>query len=110
MVPARGDIIHVSLDPTKGHEQAGLRPAVVLSPDFYNQKAGLLLACPITHQAKGYPFEVEVLTQKTKGVVLSDQIRCLDWRALKVKIVDHMDQSALAEILAKVSVLLSPIG
>ncbi len=106
-IPARGDIILLSLDPTLGHEQAGTRPAVVLSPDFYNKASGLCLVCPITNQVKGYPFEVTLEgTRKTTGVALSDQIRSIDWQARKIKIIDHIPPVFLAPMLAKFKPLL----
>ncbi len=106
-IPTRGDVILLSLDPTLGHEQAGTRPAVVLSPDLYNKASGLCLVCPITSQVKGYPFEVPIEgTRKTSGVVLADQIRSIDWEARKVKIVDHIQSTFLAPILAKFKPLL----
>ncbi len=106
-IPTRGDVILLSLDPTLGHEQAGTRPTVVLSPDLYNKASGLCLVCPITSQVKGYPFEVPIEgTRKTSGVVLADQIRSIDWEARKVKIVDHIPSTFLAPILAKFKPLL----
>lgn len=80
--PQRGEIVWLDFTPQSGHEQAGRRPALVLSPVEYNEKAGLALMCPITNQAKGYPFEVGLPKGlPVKGVVLSDQVRSLDWRA-----------------------------
>ncbi|TAN40484.1 MAG: mRNA-degrading endonuclease [Nitrospirae bacterium] len=106
-VPTRGDIILLSLNPTLGHEQAGTRPAVVLSPDIYHEASGLCLVCPITNQVKGYPFEVAIEgTRKTTGVALADQIRSVDWQARKIKIVDHIPPVFLAPILAKFRPLL----
>ncbi|MDA8082181.1 MAG: type II toxin-antitoxin system PemK/MazF family toxin [Nitrospiraceae bacterium] len=84
--PARGDIILLSLNPTLGHEQAGTRPAVVLSPELYNKASGLCLVCPVTTQVKGYPFEVPLEgTKKITGVALADQIRSIDWQARKIR-------------------------
>jgi len=81
-VPERGDIVWLNFDPQAGHEQAGKRPAVVLSPRAYNQKVGLALFCPITNQRKGYPFEVNIPEGlEIGGVILSDQIKSLDWRS-----------------------------
>lgn len=101
-VPGRGDIILISLDPTLGHERAGTRPAVVLSPEFYNKASGLCLICPVTTRIKGYPFEVPLVgTKKTNGVALSDQVRSIDWKVRKIKIVEHLPPSSLAPILAK---------
>ena len=106
-VPSRGDIILLSLDPTLGHEQAGTRPAVVLSPDFYNKASGLCLVCPITNQVKGYPFEVLLEgTRKTTGVALADQIRSIDWQARQIRIVDHIPPTFFSPILVKFKPLL----
>lgn len=80
--PDRGDVVWLTFTPQVGHEQARHRPALVLSPGPYNRKVGLALLCPITSQAKGYPFEVGLPAGlKISGVVLSDQIKSLDWRA-----------------------------
>lgn len=105
--PDRGDVILISFDPTLGHEQAGFRPAVVLSPEYYNKASGLCLICPITTSIKGYPFEVALEgTKKTSGVALADQVRSIDWQARKIKIVDRISTTSLATILAKFKPLL----
>ena len=107
-VPDRGNIILLSFDPTLGHEQAGYRPAVVLSPEIYNKASGLCLVCPITTNIKGYPFEVDLDgAKKTSGVALADQVRSIDWQARKIKIVDGFSTTSLMTILAKVKPLLS---
>ena len=81
-VPDRGELIWISFDPQAGHEQAGKRPGLVLSPRSYNAKAGLALVCPVTSHQKGYPFEVEIPDGlAVRGVVLCDQIKSLDWKA-----------------------------
>ena len=106
-VPDRGDIILLSFDPTLGHEQAGYRPAVVLSPAVYNKASGLCLVCPITTKIKGYPFEVPLAgAQKTSGVALADQVRSIDWQVRQIKVIDHLSASALGIILAKFKPLL----
>ncbi len=106
-VPNRGDIILLSFDPTLGHEQAGYRPAVVLSPELYNKASGLCLVCPITTSVKGYPFEVSLEgAKKTSGVAIADQIRSIDWQARKMKIVDRISPTSVATILAKFKPLL----
>jgi mRNA interferase MazF len=85
-VPDRGDVVHISFDPQAGREQAGRRPAFVLSPRSYNERVGLALFCPITRRVKGYSFEVEIPEgHPVIGVVLADQIKSLDWRARKVE-------------------------
>src|SRR5438874_3778944 len=80
--PDRGDLVWLEFNPQAGHEQAGRRPALVISPRTYNRRVGLALFCPITSQVKGYPFEV-VLPEglKAQGAILCDQIKSLDWRA-----------------------------
>src|ERR1700736_2750429 len=95
-VPDTGHIIKVDLDPGSGHEQGGWRPAIVLSPISYNGKTGLAVVAPVTNKVKGYPFEVLLPGQmKTTGVILTDQIRNLDWHARRAKYVE----SAPAEVL-----------
>jgi len=95
-VPDVGDIIKVDLDPSAGHEQGGWRPAIVLSPVSYNGKTTLAVVVPVTNQVKGYPFEVLLPMQmKTTGVILTDQIRNLDWHARRAKYVE----TAPAEVL-----------
>ncbi len=81
-IPERGDAVWITLDPQAGHEQAGRRPALVLSPSAYNGRVGLALFCPITSQVKGYPFEVRLPAgSPVSGVVGADQVKSLDWRA-----------------------------
>lgn len=85
-VPDRGDVVWLNFTPQAGHEQAGHRPALVLSPAAYNGKTGLMLCCPITSREKGYPFEVKLDDRAgVEGVVLADQVRSLDWRARQAK-------------------------
>jgi mRNA interferase MazF len=106
-VPGRGDAVWISLNPQAGHEQAGRRPAVVLSPTSYNEKVGLALFCPITSQVKGYPFEVQLPQGlEVRGVVLSDQVKSLDWRAREVEFIGKLPSNTMAEVLAKVHALL----
>src|SRR5512143_1514622 len=86
-VPKRGDVVWITLNPQAGHEQSGRRPAVVLSPGTYNGKVGLALLCPLTSQIKGYPFEVVLPTGlPISGVILSDQLKSLDWRAREAEL------------------------
>jgi mRNA interferase MazF len=106
-VPERGDVVWISLNPRAGHEQAGRRPAVVLSPHAYNAKVGLALLCPITSQVKGYPFEVAVPEGlPVAGVVLSDHVKSLDWRARKAELACSLPPQTTAEVLAKLQTLL----
>jgi|SRR5208282_413116 len=108
LVPDRGDLVWLEFTPQVGHEQAGKRPALVLSPRTYNGKAGLALFCPITSQVKNYPFEVLLPTGlKIQGVVLSDQIKSLDWRARKCRHADRAPEDLTTEVLAKLGALLA---
>ncbi len=79
-IPEAGDIVWLDFDPQSGHEQAGHRPALVVSPATYNGRTGLMLCCPVTSQIKNYPFEV-VISGARRNVALADQIKSLDWRA-----------------------------
>jgi mRNA interferase MazF len=105
-VPERGDLVWLTFDPQAGHEQAGRRPALVLSPKAYNAKAGLALICPVTSQVKGYPFEVALPDGRITGVILSDQIRSLDWGVRKAEKVSQVPENVLADVLAKISALI----
>lgn len=106
-IPKRGDIIFVNFSPQAGKEQAGRRPAVVLSPLEYNQKVGLALCCPITNQVKGYPFEV-ALPKKSAvtGVILCDHIKSIDWKERGASFAMTLPQPILQDVLAKIGVLL----
>jgi len=106
-IPERGDIVWLEFNPQAGYEQAGHRPAVVVSPKAYNEKVGLALFCPITSKIKGYPFEV-ILPEKHKvsGAVLSDQIKSLDWQVRKAKFIISLPEDILEEVLAKIHTLL----
>lgn len=102
-VPARGDIVWLDFDPQAGHEQAGHRPALVISPKIYNEKSGLLLACPLTSKVKGYPFGVEL---KEGGCVLVDQIKSLDWKVRNAKFKSKAPRKVMEEVLGKIEVLI----
>lgn len=107
-VPEQGDIVLLQFHPQRGKEQAGMRPALVLSPGKYNEKVGLMLACPITGQAKGYPFEVALPTSmKTYGVVLADHIKSLDFAARDARFVERVPRQTLKHVLQKLSLLLA---
>ena len=103
-VPDSGDIVWLQFDPQAGHEQAGHRPALVLSPAAYNGKTGLMLCCPMTTQIKGYPFEVRIAGD-TDSAVLADQVKSLDWRARRAKLKSRISAAELAEVRAKVMAL-----
>lgn len=102
--PDAGDVVWVDLNPTVGHEQAGRRPALVLSPAAYNAKTSLLLACAMTTQLKGYPFEV--LMPDGKSAILADQIKCLDWRSRQVQPKEKAPKEVLQRVRELLAVLL----
>jgi mRNA interferase MazF len=107
-VPKRGDVVWISLNPQAGHEQSGRRPAVILSPQPYNDKVGLALLCPITNQVKGYPFEVVIPSdQSVTGAILSDQVKSLDWRTRNAEFIGALPIKTISEVLQKISLLLS---
>ena len=94
--------------PQAGHEQAGRRPAVVVSPESYNRKVGLGLFCPVTNAIKGYPFEVVVPPGlEVTGAILADQVKSLDWRARRAKRICALPDEIVAEVLAKLNVLVA---
>jgi mRNA interferase MazF len=108
--PDRGDIVWATFDPQAGHEQAGRRPAVVLSPVSYNRRVGLALLCPITSQEKGYPFEVALPDGLgITGVVLADQIRSIDWRARRVQHITSAPDDITREVAERLAALLPPV-
>jgi mRNA interferase MazF len=104
--PERGDIVWLNFNPQSGHEQQGKRPAVVISPKEYNEKIGLGLFCPITSKIKDYPFEVRIENKKINGVVLSDQIKSLDWNARGIEFIAKETSEKIDEIIGKISLLL----
>ena len=106
-IPTVGDVVWLEFDPQSGREQAGRRPALVLSPQNYNKKTNLLVCCPMTSQIKGYPFEVLVDLDGVQSVVLSDQVKSLDWKIRKAKYKDHVAPEVLVEVKAKLKSLLS---
>jgi mRNA interferase MazF len=103
-VPDVGDIVWLMFDPQAGHEQAGHRPALVLSPSAYNSKTGLMLCCPLTTQIKGYPFEVLIAGERPSAA-LADQVKSLDWVAWKAKRKGNASSVEMAEVRAKVVAL-----
>lgn len=110
-VPARGDLVWLPFNPQAGHEQAGHRPAVIISPTAYNRRVGLALCCPITSQVKGYPFEV-LLPEGSgaEGAILSDQIKSLDWRVRKARRIGALPTDVLQETVGKILALIDPDG
>ena len=106
-IPKRGDVVWISFNLQAEHQQAGRRPAVVLSPKAYNRKVGLAIMCPISNQAKGYPFEVLLPNEvNVSGVILSDRVKNLDWRVRKAEFKESLPNEVIDEVLAKLETLL----
>ena len=106
-IPERGDIVWLEFTPPAGHEQAGRRPALVVSPKDYNRKVGLALFCPVTSTVKGYPFEVAIPEgNDIRGVILSDQIKSLDWRSRNAALISRAPAGVVEEVMAKIDTLL----
>lgn len=105
-VSQRGDVIWINFNPQAGHEQAGRRPAVVLSPGGYNGKTSLALLCPITNQVKGYPVEVVPRGVEVTSVILADQVKSMDWRARNAALICPLPPETVDAILQKVGTLL----
>lgn len=109
-VPLRGDLVWLEFDPQSGHEQAGRRPAIVISHGDYNKKVGLAVFCPVTSQAKGYPFEVRLPAGLSiSGVVLSDQVKSLDWRARRAVKIGSVPKPVLEQVVARVLALVATV-
>lgn len=105
-VPDEGDIVWLNFTPQSGHEQAGRRPAVVLSPKAYNSRAGLLVCVPVTNQVKGYPFEVALSGAGATGAALADQVKSLDWETRQAERKGKAAAAEMAEIKSKIRSLL----
>ena len=106
--PELGDIIYINCNPQSGYEQAGERPVIVLTPKKYNKKTNLILCCPITNKRKGYPWEIELPEKcKVTGVILSDQIRCFDWKTRKAEFKCKSSGKVIEEVKAKIKPLLN---
>lgn len=106
-IPDRGDIVWINFNPTKGREQKGARPALVVSPLSYNDRVGMMLACPITSKVKGYPFEVVLTLRVLDGVILVDQIRSIDWICRPVTMIGRCDEKTIEEVRHKLYVLIN---
>jgi mRNA interferase MazF len=104
--PERGDIVWLDFTPQTGLEQKGRRPAIVISPLDYNKKVGLGIFCPITSKEKGYPFEVKIKNKVIDGVVLSDQIKSLDWGERNIEFIIKSRNEEIDEVVEKLKVLI----
>ena len=106
-VPDSGDFIWLTFDPQAGREQAGRRPALVLSPRTYNARSGLALACSVTNQVKGYPFEVAIPARVgTTGVILADHLKSVDWKARHAEPLGRCTDEVMDEVRARLAPLL----
>jgi mRNA interferase MazF len=106
-VPDAGDLVWLTFDPQAGREQAGRRPALVLSPAIYNSKSGLALVCPITSRVKGYPFEIALPDGlPVSGVILGDQLKSVDWKQRRAERAGRIPPEIFAEVLARLAPLL----
>ena len=105
-VPDAGDVVWLAFDPQAGHEQAGHRPALVLSPAAYNSKTGLMICCPMTTKIKAHPFEVLTQVDGVNCAVLSDQVKSLDWKVRKAKKKDVVASEVMLHVRAKMKALL----
>jgi len=105
-IPDKGDLVWLNFNPQSGHEQMGKRPAIVISPKEYNEKSGLALFCPITSKVKGYPFEVEINEKKIIGVILSDQIKSLDWKIRNAEYITKIKFEIFQEVKEKLILLI----
>ena len=106
-VPDAGDIVWLEFDPQAGHEQAGHRPALVVSPASYNGKTGLMVCCPMTTQIKGYPFEVPIDAGDIPSAVLADQVKSLDWKIRRAKKKGSAPADVVTHVRAKIKALLA---
>ena len=106
-IPDSGDVVWLEFDPQAGHEQKGHRPALVLSPASYNAKTDLMVCCPLSSKIKGHPFEVLTHIDDQDGVVLSDQVKSLDWRVRKAKKKGAVSAQVMQEVRAKIKALLA---
>lgn len=105
-VPDAGDIVWLEFNPQAGHEQAGRRPALVMTPELYNKKTNLMICCPLTTQIKGYPFEVLIEMDGIDSAILSDQLKSLDWKVRKAKFKNKVSAFTLSEVRSKAKALL----
>jgi len=107
-IPVQGDLVWLDFNPQAGHEPAGRRPAIIISPKEYNRRIGLALVCPITSRAKNYPFEVALpKTLPIEGVVLSDRLKSQDWHARRAEFIAHAGEATLNDVLQRARTLLT---
>ncbi|MFC4766672.1 type II toxin-antitoxin system PemK/MazF family toxin [Effusibacillus consociatus] len=106
-VPDRGDLVYINFNPQSGHEQAGRRPGIVLSPKEFNEVTQFAVICPITQTVKGWPFEVELPEGLAiQGAILTDQVKSLDWKSRRIQIKDHVPPEIVTDCLYKIHTFL----
>ena len=105
-VPDTGQVVWLEFDPQAGHEQAGHRPALVISPSSYNAKSGLMVCCPLTTKVKGHPFEVMTRIDDVDCAGLSDQVKSLDWKVRRAKKKGQVSDEVMIHVRAKIKALL----
>lgn len=98
-IPKKGDLVILTFDPSAGHEQQGRRPALIISNETFNKGVGLAIACPITNTDRNFPFHVEVKSEKLTGFIMTEQVKSIDYRARKVKLVEKVDDDILENVL-----------
>lgn len=107
-VPDKGDVVWLLFNPQIGHEQSGMRPAIVISPIEYNEKVGLAIFCPITSKEKGYPFEVKIeIKGKIRGVILADQVKSLDWEKRNAKFIGRVTEKVIQRVIENILLLIN---
>jgi len=100
-IPKKGDLIILTFDPQSGHEQKGRRPALVVSNTLFNQHTGLAIVCPITNTKRDFPFHVAIASSKTlTGYVMVEQVKSIDYKSRKVKLIEVAADELLAEVLS----------
>jgi mRNA interferase MazF len=105
-VPDERDVVWLEFEPQAGHEHAGHRPALVVSPAAYNSRSGLMVCCPMTTRIKGYPFEVRTSIDGVETAVLADQVKSLDWVVRRARRKGRVDDAVMLEVRAKIKALL----
>lgn len=107
LVPDRGDLVYINFNPQSGHEQAGHRPGIVLSPKSFNEVTGFAAVCPITNTVRGWGYEVQLPEGLDfQGVILTDQVKCLDWKARNLQVKSQAPEDIVEDCLAKIATFL----
>lgn len=105
-IPDQGDIVWIDLEPTLGHEQKGYRPALVLTKLSLNQRNYMCIICPITSKDKKFPFDIKLKNNKTKGFIMSDHIKSIDWRNRKIRFIEKINEEIYQEVISKINILI----